>query len=467
MGLVRLLLNTLNRYQFHPLDRSSMNQAPKKASTIAALSSIALLITLFSSISPLQTLQSIAQEIEPETEIPDQILPPQPVPPLSEVQQNAVREIIRDELQNSTEISDRVQNTVNQTFGWTITLINFLTAVLIAFPIGVGVIFWMLQQSITAKLEEQIRAKIEREVKKGLQEQVGSELEKQINGFKQELAHQKAQLQIEFAAVQREKDRVISRISQILAERDRTLEELTLSEKALSPEMQAKIQELTHQLEALKASNPNLYLTAEDYLNQGDALQFEQRYHEAIESYDQALSIQPDLAIAWAKKAMALKRSHQYSAALEANERALQIDPNLQPGWLGKAYALLNLKQYEAALLSFERAIQLNPESSAWRWYGYTLTKLGQYEAALEKLNRAIELYPDHGRGYYCKAYFHLAQNQPEQAFINLKQAIELQPQLLEDLKTDPDFEPIRTDDYFKPLFESIEPEASPPTLDP
>ncbi|WP_416669008.1 tetratricopeptide repeat protein [Egbenema bharatensis] len=443
-----------------------MNQAPKKASTLAALSSIALLITLFSSIAPLQTPRSIAQEIDPDIapeEIPDQILPPQPVPPLSEVQRNAVKEIIREELQTSNEISDRVQNTVNQTFGWTITLINFLTAVLIAFPIGVGVIFWMLQQSITAKLEEQIRAKIEREVKKGLQEQVGSELEKQISGFKQELVHQKAQLQLEFVAVQREKDRVISRISQVLAERDRTLEELALSEKEISPEMQAKIQELTHQLEALKASNPNLYLTAEDYLNQGDALQFEQRYSEAIESYEQALSLQPDLGIAWAKKAMALKRSHQYSAALEANERALQIDPNLQAGWLGKAYALLNLKQYEAALLSFERAIQLNPESSAWRWYGYTQTKLEKYEDALKSLDKAIELHPDHGRSYYCKAYFHLTQNQPEQAFRNLKQAIELHPQHLEDLKTDPDFESIRTDDYFKPLFESIEPDTSLP----
>jgi tetratricopeptide (TPR) repeat protein len=419
-----------------------------KPSKLAASSSIALL-TALTLLSPALTQTPSAQEPEQ----PTQILPPQPVPPLSEQQENSVRELIREELRTSNEISDRVQGTVNQTFGWTITLINFLTAVLIAFPIGVGVIFWMLQQSITAKLENQIKSEIEREIKKKLQAQVTAELQERIEKFKQELAQQKVQLQLEFVAVQREKDRVIGAISHIIAERDRMLEGLP-KEGVVPPEIQAKIRDLTHQLESLKQANPNLYLTAEDYLNQGDAFYYEQRYNEAIDSYDQALALQPDLVRAWVQKAKALRRSDQLEAALETNDRALQIDPTFQSAWFGRMYTLLNLKQYEEALVAVDRMIELNPLDEAWKWRGYILTKLGRYDEALDSLNKAIELHPHVGGVYYCKAYFHLTQEQLDQVFAHLKQAIELHPKLKEILKNDRDFDSIRTDEYFKSLFE-------------
>jgi tetratricopeptide (TPR) repeat protein len=421
-----------------------MIQAPK----FAVSSSLALLAALCW-VHPAFVPPSIAQE---EAQ-PEQILPPQPVPPLSESQEDAVRAMIQEEVQNSQAISDRVQGTVNQTFGWTITLINFLTAVLIAFPIGVAVIFWMLQQSITAKMENKIRDEIEREVQKKLQDQITAELQARIEQFKQELVQQKTQLQIEFSAVQHEKDRVIRAISQMIEEGDRMLGGLP-REGAISPEMRAKMSDLTHQLKFLKEINPNLDLTAEDYVNQGNAFYYEQRYPEAIESYNQALMLQPDSAIAWAQKAKALRRSKQLEAALEANDRAISIDPTFSSAWFGRMYTLLTLKQYEEALVAVDRMIELNPLEEAWKWRAYVLTKLGRYDEALSSVNKAVELHPHLGGVYYCKAYFHLTQGQLDQAFDNLKQAIELHPKLKEILRNDPDFDSIRTDEYFKTLFE-------------
>lgn len=421
-----------------------MIQAPK----FAVSSSIALLAALCW-VHPAFIPPSIAQEEAP----PEQILPPQPVPPLSEPQEDAVRAIIQEEVQNSQAISDRVQGSVNQTFGWTITLINFLTAVLIAFPIGVAVIFWMLQQSITAKMENKIRDEIEREVQKKLQDQITAELQARIEQFKQELIQQKTQLQVEFSAVQHEKDRVILAISQMIEESDRLLEGLP-KEGVIPPEMRTKMRDLTHQLEFLKEINPSLDLTAEDYVSQGDAFYYEQRYDKAIESYNQALNLQPDFAKAWVQKAKALRRSNQFEAALEANDRALQIDPTFRSAWFGRMSTLLNLKRYEEALVAVDRMIEMNPLEEAWKWRGYILTKLGCYEEALSSLNKAIELHPHMGGAYYCKAYFHLTQEQFDQVFDYLKTAIELHPKLKETLKQDSDFDSIRNDEYFKPLFE-------------
>jgi tetratricopeptide (TPR) repeat protein len=423
-----------------------MIQAPK----FAASSSIALLAALCW-VHPAFIPPSIAQEEAP----PEQILPPQPVPPLSEPQEEAVRAIIQEEVQNSQAISDRVQGSVNQTFGWTITLINFLTAVLIAFPIGVAVIFWMLQQSITAKMENKIRDEIEREVQKKLQDQITAELQARIEQFKQELVQQKTQLQIEFSAVQHEKDRVIRAISQIIEEGDRLLEGLP-KESMLPSEMRAKMRDLTHQLEFLKEINPSLNLTAEDYVSQGDAFYYEQRYDEAIESYNQALNLQPDFAKAWVQKAKALRRSKQFEAALEANDRAISIDPTFASAWFGKMYTLLKLKQYEEALTAVDRMIEFNPRETAWKWRGYILTKLGRYDEALSSINQAIELHPQLGGAYYSKAYFYLTQGQFDQAFDQLKTAIDLHPNLKETLKHDSDFDSIRNDDRFQSIFEPL-----------
>ncbi|MDP8966039.1 MAG: hypothetical protein M3O33_19075 [Cyanobacteriota bacterium] len=44
---------------------------------------------------------------------------------------------------------------------------------------------------------------------------------------------------------------------------------------------------LTTQLDVLKATNPQLFFTANDYVEQGKALYIEGRYDEAIASHDQ------------------------------------------------------------------------------------------------------------------------------------------------------------------------------------
>ena len=60
--------------------------------------------------------------------------------------------------------------------------------------------------------------------------------------------------------------------------------------------MTKKIQELTTQLELLKAANPQRFFTANDYVEQGKALYIEGRYEEAIASYEQVSQINPLLS---------------------------------------------------------------------------------------------------------------------------------------------------------------------------
>ena len=66
---------------------------------------------------------------------------------------------------------------------------------------------------------------------------------------------------------------------------------------------------------------------AEEWLGKGQLLFESQEYEKAIMSYEQAIRIVPQLAIAWMKKADALSALNQQEEAIAAYNEALKIQP--------------------------------------------------------------------------------------------------------------------------------------------
>lgn len=162
------------------------------------------------------------------------------------------------------------------------------------------------------------------------------------------------------------------------------------------PDIQQKIQQLTKQLEELKAKNPQLFFTVDDYLKQGDALFFEGRYEDAIISYDKVMKKQPDCYLAWASRGWALRRLGRYEEALDSYGEAININPEDNLGWYGRANALRELQRYDEAITAYNKSLQFNPDFE-WAWYRKARCYLvkGDIDKALENLGRAIELNPD------------------------------------------------------------------------
>lgn len=162
------------------------------------------------------------------------------------------------------------------------------------------------------------------------------------------------------------------------------------------PDIQQKIQQLTKQLEELKAKNPQLFFTIDDYLKQGDALFFEGRYEDAIISYDKVIKKQTDCYLAWASRGWALRRLGRYEEALDSYKEAININPEDNLGWYGRANALRELQRYDEAITAYNKSLQFNPDFE-WAWYRKARCYLvkGDIDKALENLGRAIELNPD------------------------------------------------------------------------
>lgn len=409
---------------------------------------------------------AVAQPTPLDEDVPSITATPLPEPMLTDVQKTEVRNAMRQELLESSLIEDQIEDEVSQTFGWTINLLNLLITVLIAIPILTGLGALYLRQSIIDRLvreiKKQLQDEIRQEVDAQLKAQVAEELNKQIERFNADITNR---LQTLYQSAEQEKDRIIQQITALTTiappiistdEKELALQELVrtspliVQEEFVSPTIKERIHTLTQQLESIESEFPQL-LTANDYVNQGDAYYFDRRPNDALESYETAIAKDPTLFSAWLGKSKALRRLGRLDEAIAANETVIELSPTNHRGWFGKAFALQDLQRYTEALPLIERAIELSPNTHyLWKHRGYLLTKLGRFSEAEACFDQAAALNPTSSGTFYTRAYFYAAQNQIEQAIAHLKQAIELYPHFRDVVKTDPDFDGLRSDERFR-----------------
>ncbi|CAD8214738.1 unnamed protein product [Paramecium octaurelia] len=104
---------------------------------------------------------------------------------------------------------------------------------------------------------------------------------------------------------------------------------------------------------------------AERLLNEGLALRQLNKYEEAIECYDKAISINPKYDLAWYNKGLALFYLNKKEEAIECYDKAISINPKYDSAWSNKGNSLFNLNKNEEANECCHQAISINPNNDA------------------------------------------------------------------------------------------------------
>ena len=128
-------------------------------------------------------------------------------------------------------------------------------------------------------------------------------------------------------------------------------------------------------------------------------------YSAADDEYQKAISIDPDFALAYARRAYSQLAQHWTSQRLSPArltevktwiDRALALAPELPAAHSALAYYnYWGLRHYAEAMAEFERTVQLAPNNTdALAGIGYVHRRLGQWDEALASLQRVISISP-------------------------------------------------------------------------
>ena len=189
-----------------------------------------------------------------------------------------------------------------------------------------------------------------------------------------------------------------------------------------------KYEEITVREESLKLEKKgdNYYLSRR---MKGLSLLSLGKHSEALNCFDEVLSVSPQDVKTWSLKGLALTYLGRFNEASECCNRALEIDSRSAEAWVCKGLVLKNLCKYKDAIRCYDRAIEANPTYlAAWTEKGVALACLGRFEEALKYYNKAIEIEPEDEYAWMGKGYALTDLGKYEKALKCYDRVTEIQP---------------------------------------
>ena len=162
----------------------------------------------------------------------------------------------------------------------------------------------------------------------------------------------------------------------------------------------------------------------------GNKLYAEQKYDEAIQSYNEALELSQSQWGYYFNLGLALKKSEKKEDAIATFQKAFEMNPesyNINKE-LGQLLALE--ENYKEAKKHFAKATEISDDDpDGFYNLGVCLTNLGDQEGALTAFLKTIEFKEDYADAYYQIGTLYINQNNVEEAIKNLEKFLELAPE--------------------------------------
>ncbi len=180
---------------------------------------------------------------------------------------------------------------------------------------------------------------------------------------------------------------------------------------------------------------------------------------DAIDNFTEALTFadsDEDISQILAERGFAYSELDQYDNALADLDQALSIDPNKAIAYSYRSYVYSNQQDFDAAIADADRAIELGTDlsdgvrSAIFHAKASALRNNGDYEAAIEAANESIKLEepdaPDAARTYSLRSQLNRYLENYDQAVADADKAITIGAQ---DIGALPGFYHNRSQGYF------------------
>lgn len=164
-------------------------------------------------------------------------------------------------------------------------------------------------------------------------------------------------------------------------------------------------------------------------VRQGDRQLAQRLSPDALATYDEAITIQPDYAPAYLGRCRALLRLKRPSEAIAACNDALAYRSPYPEAVLYKGRAEEQQGRLQAALALYERATRLQGDiPEAWLGQGRVLQKLGRSAEALRALDQSIALYRDSAEAWTIRGEANWRLERYNLAMVDFDKALQINP---------------------------------------
>lgn len=211
-----------------------------------------------------------------------------------------------------------------------------------------------------------------------------------------------------------------TRYNQLLAENKSLKEKLT---KAKDAGQRQQLEQKSKELQSRFSASQHLE-QGNEYYGQGD-------YQAALESYNQAIKLDPLYAKAYYNRGLAYGALNNYQMAIEQYSKSIQISPKSSMVYNNRGIIYYNLKRYQEALVDYDKCLTLSPNNSvAYNNRAVLYNELGNYEKALSDYNEAISRTPENAWYYNNRGNVYRNLKRYEEAVDDYSKAIYLSPGL-------------------------------------
>src|SRR5919197_2635960 len=157
------------------------------------------------------------------------------------------------------------------------------------------------------------------------------------------------------------------------------------------------------------------------------------------------------------KKGLNHMSNEKFLDAIRSFDLTLRLDPQYVDAWIKRGYAHFHLGEYTVAIASYDKALEIDVNNSeAWNLKGLAYYKMKNYDKAIECCEKAIDINPNDGMSWYNKACYLTLSGKVDEGLDALKRSIEIDINYARKAVRDRDFESARAEEGFRRIIEVV-----------